>query len=279
MGLSYKKDNDEIKYKTLLISYKNNSIEDVIEIDDFIFPRKTGFWSLKLYNGNIILHPIDNNKKLQNETKLDFSFISYKLNKILYIGNDYICVEIENELNKNKIYRVYPIDAADILNPVKMSDIFGIESKNMFYEEALRKNLGSNIDESNFTLLRKSGHWILKGRISGNNSFDFNLNIVPSKNLVSYDELCINWSEIKSKVPDAVDVFTSPNKDIAVVLTSKNILIYKIENRVLSLSPIKKINLSEKSEVVISEWATGGYVEKWEDVFLNSGGTKQKDLQ
>ncbi|SKA92691.1 hypothetical protein SAMN05443428_11296 [Caloramator quimbayensis] len=274
LGLSYKpKDSKDIKYKTLFIKY--NNLINIMEMDGFIFPRKSGFWKLDIIKDTIKAYPIEKNEKEFKEIKCDFGIGN--LRRIIFLGNDYISVEIKNSEN-NLYYRFFPIDAMDTLNPIRISELFGDDAKNIFHE-ALKNNNSiydsyNQIDESNFTIIRRSGHWIVNGRVSGKISEDFNIAVIPSKKLVSYDKLSINWSELKLKVPEAVDVFTSPNEDIAVVLTIKEIQIYRIENRQLSTQPIKKIKLEDKSQTIMAEWSTGQYVEKWENEFIKNGGEK-----
>jgi hypothetical protein len=41
--------------------------------------------------------------------------------------------------------------------------------------------------------------------------------------------LALSWQNIKDKVPEAVDAFTSPNRNIALVKTKNKIHIYTID--------------------------------------------------
>lgn len=276
IGLSYKaKDSEDIKYKTLFIQYDYHRVNNVMKMDGFIFPRKSGFWKLDIDKDTIKAYPVEKSEKEFKEIKCDFGIGNLK--RIMFLGNDYISVEIKNNEN-NLFYRFFPIDAMDTLNPIKISELLGEDTKNIF-EEAFKNSNSqydslSKFDESNFTLIRRSGHWIVNGRLNGKIAEDFNIAVIPPKKIVSFDKLSINWSEVKLKVPEAVDVFTSPNEDVAVVLTAKELQIYELENRQLSMQPIKKIKLEEKSEVIMAEWSIGQYVEKWESEFIKNGGEK-----
>src|SRR5699024_7683203 len=94
--------------------------------------------------------------------------------------------------------------------------------------------------------------------------------IIPPKELVMYDELSVSWNEVKHRVPEALDVFTSPNEDIALILTHNNILIYTIDQGKLSKEYIRKIKLNDSEAVVMAEWATGKYIYTWEEEFLKN---------
>lgn len=114
--------------------------------------------------------------------------------------------------------------------------------------------------------------WIFKGRVNymedGNYQYkDFNINILPTKELISFDELAIPWKAIKAKVPEAVDAFTSPNEDLAIVLTYGHILVFRIENGELSDEPIERIKLNSGEKVVMAEWALGKYSLLWDEQF------------
>jgi hypothetical protein len=138
-----------------------------------------------------------------------------------------------------------------------------------------KEKISKEFIDENFYLQRRTGHWIFKGRINHEKdvkktAYDFNINIIPPKNLVSFDILCISWNKIKDKVPDAIDAYTSPNKDMAVILSSTKIYIYSIEDGKLCEKPLAKIKLAESDSVVMAEWATGWYVDKWEECFMRN---------
>lgn len=109
----------------------------------------------------------------------------------------------------------------------------------------------------------------MKGRLNSNSNEDlaygdFNINIVPPSKILNYDSFSLSWNDVKGRVPDAKDAYTSPNKDIAIIISANFIYVYEIRNGQLGSKQIKKIPLHEGESVVMSEWATGDYVERWE---------------
>src|SRR5699024_695221 len=140
----------------------------------------------------------------------------------------------------------YPIDNITKVKPLMISDVLGEVGKEAFIEGANKEILrekeeykNSLIDlkpnEESFGLFRRNGYWIFKGRINfvedGIYRYEnFNIKTIPQKEIVYYDELSISWNRIKSKVPEALDVFTSPNEDIAIILTHNNIFVHTLEN-------------------------------------------------
>lgn len=312
-------------YRTILVRAQNKSIVGIYEMEDIFFPRKTGFWKLSVdrikdvddAEDNIIISPI---KKVVSDTKgkvatteeiMEFEarnedgdliipdfkkeeeIADKNLKNILYVGNDYISLELVNYLERGeRILEFHPIDNLDKGNPMKISDIAGEIGKTSFLEEANKEILAKNEqfkdstidltpDEESFGLFRRNGHWIFKGRVNfldnGNYSYkDFNIRAIPPKEVVHFDQLFVPWNAIKTKVPEAVDAFTSPNEDIVLIVTHNNILIYTMENGYISDIPLSKIPLESTEKIIMLEWGIGRYGPIWEDEFIKSGGNTVK---
>ena len=168
--------------------------------------------------------------------------------------------------------------------PVKISDIMGETGREALIE-GFNKEIVSSIKdgskgllnfipkEESFGLFRRNGLWILKGRVNyiknGNYMYeDFNIPAIPTQEIIRYDELCIPWKEIKNKRADAIDAFTSPNEDIAIVVTRNEILVYPIEENTIGNEPIGRIELKQGEKIVMAEWAIGRYPQLWEKEFI-----------
>lgn len=203
---------------------------------------------------------------------------------IEYLGNDYVAVE--KETGRGNQLQMLPIDKLSSTAEIKVSDLLGDEGRNAYLNAreraaaALRDKMVTSVDEDesgeNFGLMRKNGHWFLVGRINyqSGGTFqqsDFDLKVIPPASLIFYDTLVLSWHHIKDRVPDAMDAFTSPNKDIALVKTKNKLLIYPIGAEQLAETPSAEIDLPEGTSVVMAEWATGSYVESWERSFLSYG--------
>jgi hypothetical protein len=203
---------------------------------------------------------------------------------IAYIGNDYIAVEKKDDGVSRLM--VLPVDNLSNSTEMKLSDLLGEKGMDSLLSareqevDALRSNgirlFERNNLDTNFGLGRKNGHWILVGRINyqseGKSAHtDFDIKIVPPVSLVSYDTLVLSWPKIKDRVPDALDAFTSPNKDIALVQTKNKLTVYKIGAEQLSENPLAEIDIPENTTVIMAEWATGSYVESWGNSFLSYG--------
>ncbi len=210
--------------------------------------------------------------------------------KIDYVGNDYISVETlgkggyilgDKTWEKSKL-QLLPVDGLPNGEGVNISDILD-ETGATFIKSAWKKAINYlEIDKSNmlyseevlenFGLERKLGHWLIEGRINyiKNNEFkvaDYSVNLIPPSKVVFYDDLHVPWTNIKDRVPRALDAYTSPNKDIAIVFTRKELLVYNIYGNELGRQPKESLKLKEGEISIMAEWATGHYVESWESIF------------
>ncbi len=297
-------------YSTLWISSVYEKPGPILRADGIFLPRKSGFWRVQVKENKS-----DDGKQVEDfieaysiskkdeeaayESSEDFSFWNYKegtLRKsILYVGNDYISIkkigsgkyrEGEKGWEQNKLV-VLPVDNISNREGIKISDVMGPEGS-MIVERAIdtltEGYIPGGLDrwthEQSFALFRKTGHWFVKGRIDieeGDSSryFDYNINLIPPQELVAYDILHLSWTEIKDKIPEALDAFTSPNNDIAVIVTKNSIMLYKIDSGSLSEGPLKKVGLETGASVVMAEWSTGSYVAKWEKIFIRENDVKE----
>ena len=92
---------------------------------------------------------------------------------------------------------------------------------------------------------------------------DYHLTVIPPEHLVCHNKLDLPWTQVKNHVPSAVDVFTSPAKNLALVVTNNEILVYQMNQGNLEDTPLEKIPLKKDEEIIMAEWALGHYVENW----------------
>ncbi|WP_138204087.1 hypothetical protein [Haloimpatiens lingqiaonensis] len=281
-------------YRTIWISSKNKKTLDILKSDGIFFPRKTGFWYVNvnrtsksgITQDNIEAHAIDSsdNKNTKITVPSHKPSAQNLFRNILFICNDYIGTEYSmgsisnNNLNK---FQVLPVDNLENKKGIKISDLVGNVGSNIL-KDSLNSFLSVRsdkkdtfqdqaIDEENFTLTRRNGHWVMTGRLNSSKNemdyIDFDLNMFPPKKLLTFDDLSLSWSEVKNNIPHALDVFTSPNGDIAIVVSKDALYVYTIENKTLSSKPIEKIPIDSTESIIMAEWATGDYVSKWTDSF------------
>ena len=290
---------DNWNYKTLWIRTNNRDTASIYELKDgLLLPRKKGFWLVDVnreMKNNSIRDKINAiqigkfKEEIEEESLSLFRMATVAdstnivepsiLKNILYIGNDYISTETIDVSNNRKTIQVSPIDYLKDERSIKISDVIGEEGLNIFTEGAqgiIKANSNIELNEESFGLSRRNGYWIMKGRInyiSGKEELykDYNIKAIPPKELVNYDDLVIPWNIIKSKVPEAIDAFTSPNEDVILIVTRNHILIYGIYDHDISQKEIGKIKLNNSDSIVMAEWAVGRYTMIWEEEIIKNG--------
>lgn len=286
---------DRWNYKTIWIRASNRTVASIYELENLLVPRKRGFWMVDVNRSNdynIIKDEVRaiEMKKYQDDKVLDLNFFGLRsveeqrivpaqnsvIKNILYIGNDYVSSEVVDLKNGKKTLEVYHVDYLKDNKAIKISDLIGDEGFKTFVEGAqsvMKSDSTAILNEESFGLTRRNGYWIMKGRLNfesdGEQYYkDYNIKAIPPKELVNYDVLAIPWDRIKSKIPEAIDAFTSPNEDIVVVITRADILVYPIEDKEVSLRELGKIKLDTSDAVVMAEWSTGRYTPLWEEEVL-----------
>ncbi|WP_130807755.1 hypothetical protein [Senegalia massiliensis] len=273
-------------YRTLWISSENKKINPILELNNLFIPRKNGFWNMKINSTSSVdtlsISPVEDNinKSVDIKERKDLE----KEKKVIqFVSDDYVITEYtkaNSEDNSAPRFRVLPLDNINSSQGVLLKDIYIENGKEAYYNSAKSfliskgqeelKDKQVNINEQSFTMTRRNGYWILKGRLfymmEGKENYkDFNINILPTDELIKYNDLLLSWNYIKSRVPQAIDAYTSPNKDLAIIITEDEIYIFYIENNLLSSKPIKIIEKRNQEEVIMAEWSTNNYVDLWND--------------
>lgn len=275
---------------------KENSIEEdklMVYNPYQLYNSGTGFGSTGFTDKSNALHSVTGEKPTNKQSRglIDEGKNIYR--KILFIGNDYVSMEVtfkdsstlaekDQELS---IMKVQPVDNITGEHGLKISDIAGDKGLKMLRDSrsSLVSGLGlteinivdKSIEEENFYMQRKNGHWFLRGRLSYKSDWvqaysDFSINLIIPSTLVRYDVLALPWTEIKDRVPDAIDAFTSPYEDMAVIVSNSKLYVYQIYEGRLKYEPFAKIKLGKGDSVIMAEWATGKYVDNWEDTFMKN---------
>ncbi|ACL76589.1 hypothetical protein [Ruminiclostridium cellulolyticum] len=268
-------------YRTLWLYFKNRETKAKLNTSQLIVPRAKGFWEIGVINNDdsvdIYAEPFaELSQKEQSKIISKMNLVNKKSDaKILFVGNDYIGIESDMRLG------VLPIDNLATKKPVHLSDIIEGDSANTlkqsaeFFISSLDSTKASKLnqrpEEDNFTLRRRNGHWIMKSRLYYKNTLgdkkyeDFDVKqMVPSK-LIHYDEMNIPWNEIKSRLPWTRDAYMSPNKDILILASGENIIVYTVQNKNTINKQLLKIPILKGESIIMTEWATGKYADLWSE--------------
>lgn len=287
--------NNDYSYKTVWVAANDKKLRPVLCRKDIFFPRHSGFWELQVKSGlnqgtpGLWAHNVAIKDDLDDSDSSITTSLSNQSIAVDYISNDYVTVTRNN--GGTDILQVLPVDQLSSPLGIKVADLLG-DTGSKAYHSARQQVLqtlqyqGIMIDgdgsEDNFGLTRRMGHWHLQGRINyhrnGNpENMEFEINCIPPANLVFYDTLYLSWQSIRDRVPNAVDAFTSPNKDIAVIKTPSKLYFFGISGEQLDSIPLGEMSLKEGTSVIMAEWATGFYVDNWEKAFITNGAHLVKD--
>lgn len=282
-------------YKTIFLRFDNRKVKGAYERENLFVPRKNGFWNInvsqnlddegKIESEYIYSEPrkkgMDTSRKQKYFTRAD----NKTLKNILYIGNDYISIEnVTLDDDESRYLEFFPLDNVNKGKSLKISDVIGESGSKVFLEgmykdDEIRENKelieeqNKTVNEQNFGLFRRNGHWILKGRVNFNKNNknvhrDFFIKSLIPDDIISYDELNIPWYAVRMKVPEAKDAFVSPNEDVIVIQTNNSLMVYALDNGDIGDVPLMKTELKMNESIVMKEWARGHYSNNWEEEFL-----------
>ncbi|MPQ44497.1 hypothetical protein [Clostridium tarantellae] len=280
------------QYKTLWISMNGDTIQPIKELNNMLLlPRTNGFSKIQLesknYNwGHEEVLKVINKKKGEKEIKSTL-VQDNGYNDITFIGNDYIGLQYYNGKdfnNKYNKYKIIPVDSLNTSESVDITNLLGEKGK-VIYENSKMKFLEANKLENskkfdlnnnykNVTLVRKNGQWQLESLInckSGDETMAFLINISPVNTFVNYDTMLIPWNKVIDFNPSTRDLVSSPNSKFAVALIEDRLVIYKIINGKIK-NELANIKINSNDEIVMAEWATGDFVNYWNNIVDEYGG-------
>lgn len=249
-------------------------------------------------------NPIYTMKFYENQVQNNLLPYESNLEEILYAGNNYILINSKDYKTNGGTYSTstYNNTLYEIINPgnaENKKDIYNFLPKNIENIVSIYKNrydkiidnkdpsidskklsLIEYIDDNNLSLEREPGKWVAKIPLnkqyshagSGSNHIHvkkyFKLPSNIFKEITSHDDLVFPYKTIKEKIPDAKDAVSSPDRKLLVVLTTNSILVYINPTDNLDI-PNYSIAVDEDVSIILNQWATGSYVDKWTDEFSN----------
>ncbi len=312
LGIKYVNDSGEYSYKTLWISRERGVMNPVYEMENIFLPRTDGFWQVEIKKtGNDLASEqyLNASRQFKSNTTSNLPDMNRDFWKdkegtlykdIVCIGNDYVAMEVRGTgkftgsgaLWNESSLRIYPIDSSADSGGVSISDLAGqagtdayMNAVNGLRKDGVDQDVLKSMEYSNhrnFALYRKNGQWLYNGRINFSSEenqvpYEYNINSRPPENFIKYDILYIPWKHIKERVPEAIDAYTSPSKDFAVVVSSTKILVFNILDGRLAEAPTQKINIQKGSSVVMAEWTQSSYMFLWDKAFKANQTTIVKE--
>jgi hypothetical protein len=121
---------------------------------------------------------------------------------------------------------------------------------------------------TNWALIRRQGQWVLRGRLgyayeAVRNAccIDFDSGINPQA-LVGHDRLALSWASLKTKYPQIIDAFSSPQNDVLFTLEPNKLTALALVNGKLG-GVLLTMPFKNRVSPVMIEWATGANVARW----------------
>lgn len=272
-------------YRTLIIDFKNIE-KPVSEAQDLYFFKNGEFWNAgvirALYDKKwmedlIYAAPMSQEPYLQkpdyNRMRISSGTDTTIIN---YICKDLMSVSFATEgtdpgLVNNWAYgklAVLPVENMSNLYEynVLISEIFGEDGKKVMLEESNKAYLRSKnsdrllqySDEANWGLTHSQGKLSLIGRLDYNAEVgkgyyeDYKIPLDLSS-LFNNTACYPSWDIIKGKVSDARDAVSSPDKKVLLVLTNKELILYKVVDE-KTWNEILRFPLKENEQIIMSEW-------------------------
>ncbi|SHK16377.1 hypothetical protein SAMN02745248_01936 [Hathewaya proteolytica DSM 3090] len=207
-----------------------------------------------LFENNIVSFPDDG----EEHTRINF------------INDNYVGFETVNirssKNTKDYTYYMYNLDSLNKKSIPLKSIMSSDDYKNVEEMENNLKKKGETLQKYSYAMKRKNGYWYIMGRVTDNKSGayreDVMMNVIPSRSILSYDELNVSWSDIKSANPFATDAYCSPENDVIVILTEKSLYVHALNNNTIG-NVIYEMKLNNNEVPIMAEWALEDYAEKW----------------
>lgn len=281
-------------YRTLWIAPENGVVKILAEGEDILLPRSTGFWKVGIerlmdeqwQEDFCWAVPAGEEPEIPNLT-YDEGCEGSDWTTILFIGNDYISFDRESGGYCEGAAHPWAVNWLEVLSIddlqeekgcVPLSTCIGEDGNAALlsgaeqYREKLSEEdkdmLEEQPDDCSWGLIRRQGRWVLRGRLRYSceayrgHYADFDIPFSPPASLVSYDELHPSWETVKATVPGAVDAFSSPTKDLLVVMTKEELVVYPVTGDAIGAS-VLTLELNDNEAAVMIQWAEGKHVQRW----------------
>jgi tetratricopeptide (TPR) repeat protein len=267
-------------YRTLWIAPTAHGL-DAISIDGLVVPRKDGWWRLirratpdpgdGTFDERFRFVPLARRREdgLQVAGPRTMDYVGW-IEDVTFLGPDRIGVEamrtsssrgrentvawqsvllhdeLKAELPRERIEAMATSWSDSIDRLLQMTTTLPLEDV-----ETPEHNLGFG-----WVLARNHGRWAVRAA-----SRALAASAAPPA-IVGYDELRPDWLDIRAAVPDAIDAFTSPTRDLAVLTTEHLFIVTTIADGRIG-PPLLWLARATNEHPVMAEWATGAAVGRW----------------
>jgi hypothetical protein len=283
-------------YRTVWITSQNGEVELTAEGEDILVPRNSGFWKIGVtrrmdeqWQMDVVWAGPATEKPFIPHLEYDEGCEGSEWTTILFVGNNYVSFERESGGYCEGAAHPWAVNWLEVL-PIDdiqaeggcraLSECVGegantqlliaAEQYRAELTEEEREMLEDQPTDCSWGLIRRRGQWVLRGRLRYSceayrgHYADFDIPLKPPATLVSHDELNPSWEKVVEKVPAAIDAFSSPGKDLLVVLTKDELTVHSVSGNDIGAS-VLTLTLNEEEAAVMIQWAQGTHVQRWTD--------------
>lgn len=308
LGFRNDNKNGTSTYKTMWISPVNGELKLVKEGKDILFPYGSEFWKIehKTYNFDdkeSFVEYFDAHSASEKEKKRQIDKSKNELIKtnckLNFVGNKYVSFETnfnyKSEKSQNiSLNKVMVTDISKIVENI--DQIEKISLKNVFNKFTIEKFINQNMLEGtikdsvnegkeydkDWGIFRENAKWVAKfaktNKQRKNGAYEENYEFIDipydlPEIIKCYDDLMFDFDIIKEKHPNAIDAISSPTKDIIIIITDKKIMVYPCTSKItgnpsMIQKPVLTIDKDQNESLIMAQWATGDYVDKWNNEVL-----------
>lgn len=270
-------------YRSYFFRFLEDHVDVIMERPGLTLPKQDGFYNItvdRVWEENGFYDKVYwTGSKNEENGEIDDRNGSLSdpgvLKKIVFLSPEYINLEnFDVQRGEKRTFSLNYLDPLKSKVPLALSDF--VEDGEKIFSDTAKLNLppdvAGTIDEHNIGLLRENGHWKFVGRVNFENNEqsihkDFDVNVMIPKDMVKYDDLFVPVADIKQKLPNVIDAFTSPNNRFLITLEEGFIRVYNIEEGKINTKPVKEVKIDKGAQPVMTEWAIGRYVDLWKTHF------------
>lgn len=151
---------------------------------------------------------------------------------------------------------------------------FKDETAKILSASTIEADLLDDLDFSNIGIKRTNDRWnfISNINVKVNNNLqtrEFRINLIPTIDLIDQDSLSVSWDAIRTKLPGAIDAYTSPDKSILIVQNNNELLAFDLNDGIISNESLMSAKINENDRIIMAQWIMGEQASVWEETIKN----------
>jgi len=270
----------DYQYQTFFIGKTNEmNRPQYNSVNNIVFAKDTTLWSVEHdrsrseIDSNILVDRIAFNPSLAEEDKKLTQLQERVLRRIDYVNDNYIAMTLKDSTDEDK-YEYYEIQNINQLSknqPLRISNIGGVEAKNNFKEifnDTVRsiafetdEVLDYTANETNIGLKRDKMSWkfisSIEATIPEENRTTFRsfaLQFIPIIDIANDDNQDISWRDVKNRVSNAVNAIVAPDGNTIVIQSPNKIDVFTVHNYFIAINPEISIMNTEGMDIIMTKW-------------------------